>query len=112
MLRPNEAAERSEFSSQALLLIDSDPLFSQIPEWNKIPRHVSPSRTLQEILNIFRYFLIRVHFGKSEFSDNDTYQPPIGIVYNLLHGILEFHLALIINHSQFVPHAVHNKLFH
>ena len=66
MLRPEmNLPERSEFSSQALLLIRFQILyFSQIPEWNKDPA----SRSIQEILNIFRYFLIQVPFNKSEVN--------------------------------------------
>ena len=68
MLRPEmNLPERSEFSSQALLLIRFQILyFSQIPEWNKDPASVSTSRPIQEILNFFRYFLFQVHFDKSE----------------------------------------------
>ena len=68
MLRPEmNLPERSEFSSQALLLIRFQILyFFRFRSGTRIPHPVSPSRSIQEILNFFRYFLIQVHFGKSE----------------------------------------------
>ena len=41
-------------------------IFLRFRSGTRIPHPVSPSRSIQEILNIFRYFLIRVHFDKSE----------------------------------------------
>ncbi len=43
---------------------------------------------------------------------NDTYKPAICIIYDLLHGILEFQLALIPDHGDFTAHPVHNQFFH
>ena len=60
MLRPEmNLPERSEFSSQALLLIRFQILyFSQIPERNKDPTPHISVRFYSELPNIFRYFLI------------------------------------------------------
>ena len=60
MLRPEmNLPERSEFSSQALLLIRFQILyFSQIPERNKDPTSHISVRFYSEFPNIFRYFLI------------------------------------------------------
>ena len=60
MLRPEmNLPERSEFSSQALLLIRFQILcFSQIPERNKDPTSHISVRFYSELPNIFRYFLI------------------------------------------------------
>ena len=68
MLRPEmNLPERSEFSSQALLLIRFQILyFSQIPEWNKDPASRIYVPSYPGILNFFRYFLFQVHFDKSE----------------------------------------------
>ena len=65
MLRPEmNLPERSEFSSQALLLIRFQILyFSQIPERNKDPASHISVRFHPGILNIFLYFLIQVHFA-------------------------------------------------
>ena len=68
MLRPAmNLPERSEFSSQALTSDIRSFIFLRFRSGTRIPHHVSPSRSIQEILNFFRYFLIQVHFGKSEF---------------------------------------------
>ena len=60
MLRPEmNLPERSEFSSQALLLIRFQILyFSQIPERNKDPTSHISVPFYSELPNIFRYFLI------------------------------------------------------
>ena len=60
MLRPEmNLSERSEFSSQALLLIRFQILyFSQIPERNKNPAPLISVRFYSELPNIFRHFLI------------------------------------------------------
>lgn len=68
MLRPEmNLPERSEFSSQALLLIRFQILyFSQIPEWNKDPASRISVPFYPGNSDFFRYFLIQVHFDKSE----------------------------------------------
>ena len=67
MLRPEmKLFEHSEFSSQALTSDFRPFIFLRFRSGTRIPHHVSPSRSIQEILNIFRYFLIQVHFDKSE----------------------------------------------
>ena len=56
----------------------------------RIPHPVSPSRSIQEILNIFRYFLIQVHFDKSEFS----LKSPENRAFFILH---RFNILLILH---------------
>ena len=70
MLRPEmNLPERSEFSSQALLLIRFQILyFSQIPEWNKDPASRISVPFYPGNSDFFRYFLIQVHFDKSEVT--------------------------------------------
>ena len=60
MLRPEmNLPERSEFSSQALLLSDFRPfIFLRFRNGIRIPHPISPSHSIREILNIFHYFLI------------------------------------------------------
>ena len=60
MLRPEmNLPERSEFSSQALLLIRFQILyFSQIPEWNKDPTSHIFVLFYSGLPNVFHYFLI------------------------------------------------------
>ena len=67
MLRPEmNLPERSEFSSQALTSDFRSFIFLRFRSGTSIPHPVSPSHSIQKILNIFRYFLIQVHFDKSE----------------------------------------------
>ncbi len=83
MLRPEmKLFEHSEFSSQALLLIRFQIfIFLRFRSGTRIPHPVSPSRSIQEILNFFRYFLIQVHFGKSEFPRNSLISQSLCAVF-------------------------------
>ena len=74
MLRPEmNLPERSEFSSQALLLIRFQILyFSQIPEWNKDPASRISVPFYPGKSEFFRYFLIQVPFDKSEFHQREN----------------------------------------
>ena len=40
------------------------------------------------------------------FSYNNAHQSPIAVIDNLLHGILQFHLAFIIHHGNLAADAV------
>ena len=92
MLRPEmKLFEHSEFSSQALLLIRFQIfIFLRFRSGTRIPHPVSPSHSIQEILNIFRYFLIQVHFDKSEFS----LKSPENRAFFILH---RFNILLILH---------------
>ena len=73
MLRPEmKLFEHSEFSSQALLLIRFQILyFSQIPEWTRDPASRISVPFCPGNSEYFQYFLIQVHFNKSEINGSN-----------------------------------------
>ena len=43
--------------------------------------------------------------------DDDAHQPAVAVIDDLLHGILQFFLALVIDHCHFILHAIHHQFF-
>ena len=43
--------------------------------------------------------------------DDDAYQPAVAVIDDLLHSILQFFLALVIDHCHLILHAVHHQFF-
>lgn len=48
----------------------------------------------------------------AELLYNDTNHSPVAIVDDLLHGLLKFDLALLVDHGKFAGDTVVDKLFH
>ena len=107
-------SERSEFfiSGSAFNQILRPLFFSSIQERRQVPAPRVSVPFYPGSPEYFPVFLNSSSFHQLRISDNDTHQPSIGIVYNLLHRILKFHLAFVIDHGQFIAHSIHDKFFH
>ena len=58
-----------------------------------------------EIQYLFQNLFIFSH------SYNNAYQTAVAVIDNLLHSILQFHLALFIDHRHLTLHAIHDQFF-
>ena len=77
----------------------------------KLPTDINKHKQVHRYIASAKTVDLPKYFFQNIFSNNNTHQPALTVIDNLLHGVLKLHLALGTDSGKFALYAILDQLF-